>query len=132
MKTRLTLLTILLLAALGEPAWAAETEQRWTHPNPSEVTGFTLHLRRTPAGEFTEQVDLGLVSHELVGGVATYTKMLDVGELPVWGALRTYNALGESDLSNEKRFAVPEPPQWAGVGAVLMVLWLLSAVGCRR
>ncbi len=70
-------------------------------------------------------MNLGTVPHELVEGVATYTLTLDVGELPVWAALRAYNSLGESDLSNEKRFAVPEPPVWASVGGVLVVIALL-------
>ncbi len=37
MKTQLTLLAAALLAFAAAPAYAATTEQRWTHPTPSEV-----------------------------------------------------------------------------------------------
>jgi hypothetical protein len=81
---------------------------RWSHPDPSDVTGFEI-VHGSASGSYGTVVDVGKPSPS--NGVYSYELMVSDNE-DTYVAVVAYNDGGGSTPSNEKRFAsvvAPEP-----------------------
>jgi hypothetical protein len=89
-----------LLVAAASPAAADWTTLRWTHPDPSDVQNFRVHIG-SRSGRYDRVLDVGKPSPD-ADGVFSYLVDLGDGD-PVYVALTAIGHDGlESALSNER------------------------------
>lgn len=121
MATIRVIVFFVFMGLMVSQAHGVEHTLRWTHPG--NANGFTMESGATENWLVPIiSTDLGDVQPVL----GVYRVTVEIGDLPAYVRLRAYNDLGQSDYSNEKRFAIPEPPVWMMSMFALFTLGWLS------
>jgi hypothetical protein len=127
-------LSVALTVALDASAQTRTEKLRWTHPSPSDVTGYQVYWGDA-SRDYGDSTDVGIP--DIVSGAFEYEITVDAGA-DVWVAVTAYNAEAESFYSNGRcRGPVgecdpgsapppdpgPEPTPQASAAVVGFVLW---------
>jgi hypothetical protein len=106
LRTRLTTAVLLLMGLFVSSVSAAEsTVLRWTHPNPSEVTGFRVSIGYA-SRNYVPQLEVDLTGLTANNDIYQTTIELDESQ-PLYVSVRAFNDDGTSAYSNERVYSVP-------------------------
>ena len=95
------LMTVLSLGLSATAASAAPTTLSWTHANPTNVTGFTVHLGQSSLN-YTPELTLTFPGLQAdADGVFRVTIEIEPDRL-IYVAVRAFNDTGSSSYSNER------------------------------
>ncbi len=104
-RTSLILGALMLALSVSSVSAAETTLLRWTHPSPSEVTGFRVFIGYS-SRNYEPHLEMEFEGLTAVGGV--YQAIINIDPTrPVYVALQAYGDEKTSAYSNERVFTVP-------------------------
>lgn len=122
-------LIIFLFSAVAASAQNRIERFYWTHPSPSEVTGYKVHIGNV-AQNYTSVINVGLPATEGGANRHVYDLSIPVGQ-DIYVAISAFNASGDASPVSNERFRAGSPtsppPPSASPGAASaishFVLW---------
>lgn len=104
-RTHVILAALLLGLCTSSVSAAESTQLHWTHPDPSELTGFLVSIGYS-SRNYEPQLELEFDALTAQGGIYTVTIELDENQ-PLYVAVRAVNDEGTSPYSNERVYVSP-------------------------
>ena len=104
-RTRLILAALFLSLSASSVSGAETTLLRWTHPDPSDVTGFRVSIGYSP-GNYVPELEVEFDGLTAQNGIFQATIEIDESQ-PVYVALRAFNDEATSYYSNERVYSGP-------------------------